>query len=66
MRIVYYKEDDILFIEFSKGAIQRDESVGWNIDLGYTADGAGEITILDAQKIGIYPLQIERVVADAA
>lgn len=25
----------------------------------------GEITILDAQKGGIYPLQIERVVADA-
>jgi uncharacterized protein YuzE len=66
MRIVYYEEDDILFIEFSKGAILRDESVGWNINLGYTADGVGEITILDAQKSGIYPLQIERVVADAA
>lgn len=66
MRIVYYEEDDILFIEFSKGAILRDESVGWNIDLGYTADGVGEITILDAQKSGIYPLQVERVVADAA
>jgi uncharacterized protein YuzE len=66
MRIVYYEEDDILFIEFSKGAILRDESVGWNINLGYTADGVGEITILDAQKSGIYPLQVERVVADAA
>lgn len=66
MRIVYYEEDDILFIELSKGAILRDESVGWNINLGYTADGVGEITILDAQKSGIYPLQIERVVADAA
>jgi len=66
MRIVYYEEDDILFIEFSKGTILRDESVGWKINLGYTADGVGEITILDAQKSGIYPLQIERVVADAA
>jgi uncharacterized protein YuzE len=66
MKIVYYEEDDILFIEFSKGTILRDESVGWNINLGYTADGVGEITILDAQKSGIYPLQIERVVADAA
>ncbi len=66
MRIVYYEEDDILFIEISKGTILRDESVGWNINLGYTADGVGEITILDAQKSGIYPLQIERVVTDAA
>jgi uncharacterized protein YuzE len=66
MRIVYYEEDDILFVEFSKGAILRDESVSWNVNIGYTADGIGEITILDAQKSGIYPLQIERVVADAA
>jgi hypothetical protein len=66
MNIVYYEEDDILFIEFSKGKILRDESVGWNINLGYTADGVGEMTILEAQKSGIYPLQIERVVSDAA
>jgi uncharacterized protein YuzE len=66
MKIVYYEEDDILFIELSKGSILRDESVSWNINIGYTADGIGEITILDAQKSGIYPLQIERVVADAA
>jgi uncharacterized protein YuzE len=66
MKIVYYEEDDILFIELSKGSILRDESVSWNVNIGYTADGIGEITILDAQKSGIYPLQIERVVADAA
>jgi len=66
MKIVYYEEDDILFIEFSKGSILRDESVSWNINIGYTAEGIGEITILDAQKSGIYPLQVERVVADAA
>ena len=66
MKIVYFEEDDILFIEFSKGTILRDESVSWNINIGYTADGIGEITILDARNSGIYPLQIERVVADAA
>ncbi|MBK1718768.1 DUF2283 domain-containing protein [Thiocystis violacea] len=66
MRIVYYEEDDILFIEISKGAILRDESVSWNVNIGYTADGIGEMTILDAQKSGIYPLQIERVVSEAA
>ena len=66
VKIVYYEEDDILFIEFSKGKILRDESVVWNINLGYTADGVGEITILEAQRSGIYPLQIERVVFDSA
>jgi uncharacterized protein YuzE len=66
MKIVYYEQDDTLFIEFSKGEILRDESISWNVNIGYTADGIGEITILDAQKSGIYPLQVERVVADAA
>ena len=66
MRIVYDEEDDILFIEISKGAILRDESVSWNVNIGYTVDGIGEMTILDAQKSGIDPLQIERVVSEAA
>lgn len=66
MKIVYYEQDDILFIEMSKAPIVRDESVSWNVNVGYTADGIGEITILDAQKSGIYPLQLERVISDAA
>ena len=66
MKIVYYEEDDILFLELAKGEIVRDESASWNVNIGYTADGIGEITILDARKSGIYPLQIERVAADAA
>jgi len=65
-RLVYYEDDDILFIEMSKGPIVRDESLSWNLNIGYTADGIGEITILDAQKSGLYPLQIERVVSEAA
>ena len=66
MRIAYYEQDDILFIEILKGIVVRDESVSWNVNVGYTAEGLGEITILDARKSGIYPLQIERVVADVA
>jgi uncharacterized protein YuzE len=66
MKILYYEEDDILFLEIAKGEIVRDESLSWNVNIGCTADGIGEITILDAQKNGIYPLQIERVLADAA
>jgi uncharacterized protein YuzE len=66
MKIVYYEEDDILFLELTKGEIVRDESLSWNVNIGYTVDGIGEITILDAQKSGMYPLQIERVLSDAA
>lgn len=66
MKIVYYEGDDILFIEMSKGPIVRNESLSWNLNIGYTADGIGEITILDAQKSGLYPLQFERVVSEAA
>jgi len=66
MKIVYYEEVDTLFIEFIKGDIVCDESLSWNINIGYTQDGIGEITILDAQKNGLYPLQIEKVLADVA
>lgn len=66
MKIQYYEQDDILFIEFTKGEIVRDKSVSWNVNIGYTASGLGEITILEAKKSGLYPLQIERIVADAA
>lgn len=66
MKIVYYEQDDTLFIEFSKNKVVRDESLNWNIHIGYTEDGIGEITILDAEKSGLYPLQMERVIVDAA
>lgn len=66
MKIVYYEKDDTLFLEFQKGEIVRDESLNWNINIGYTQDGIGEITILEAQQNGLYPLQIEKVLADIA
>ncbi|MBT3309695.1 MAG: DUF2283 domain-containing protein [Gammaproteobacteria bacterium] len=66
MRIAYYEEDDTLYIEFSKEPIVRDESVSWNINIGYTENGIGEMTILEAQKSGVYPMQVERIVSEAA
>jgi len=66
MKIIYYEEDDMLFIEFQKGQIVRDEALSWNVNIAYTQDGIGEITILDAQKNGLYPLQIEKVLSDVA
>jgi uncharacterized protein YuzE len=66
MKIIYYEEEDMLFIEFQKGKVVRDESLNWNVNIAYTNDGIGEITILDAQKNGLYPLQIEKVLSDVA
>lgn len=66
MKIVYYEKDDTLFLEFQKGEIVRDESLSWNINIGYTLEGIGEITILEAQQNGLYPLQIEKVLDDVA
>ncbi len=66
MKIAYYEEDDTLYIEFSKDKIVRDESLKWNINIGYTESGLGEITILEAQKNGLYPLQIEKILSEAA
>lgn len=66
MKIQYYEDDDGLFIGFTKGEIARDESVEGNVSIGDTATGIAEITILDARKSGIYPLRIERVLADVA
>ncbi len=66
MKIAYHEEDDTLSIEFTKDPIVRDESINWHINIGYTAQGIGEITILEAAKQGYYPLQIERILADVA
>ena len=58
MKITYHETDDILHIELSSAPVVRDESHGWNVNLGYTADGAlGEITILDAREAGYWPIE---------
>ncbi|MFO1429691.1 MAG: DUF2283 domain-containing protein [Candidatus Competibacteraceae bacterium] len=66
MNIIYYEDDDILFIEFSKNKVVRDISLSWNVNVGYIEKGIGEITILDAKKAGYYPVDIKKVLRDAA
>jgi uncharacterized protein YuzE len=66
MKITYYEDEDTLFIELKKGKIVRDESLNWHVNIGYTEDGIGEITILEAQKSGYYPIQFDKVKPDAA
>ncbi len=57
MRINYDDQDDILHIEFSKEPIVKDVSHGWNVNIGYAANGIAEITILDAKAAGYWPIE---------
>lgn len=57
MLIEYNSADDILRIEFARGPIVKDVSHGWNVNVGYTASGIAEITILDAKAAGYWPLE---------
>lgn len=66
MRIAYHEKEDTLYIEFNKEPIVRDETANWNMNIGYTENGIGEMTILEAQKSGIYPIQIEKIVSETA
>lgn len=55
MRIKYDAEDDVLHIAFAKAPIVKDVSHGWNVNIGYGANGIAEITILDAKRSGFWP-----------
>ena len=58
MKMSYDPEDDILVIEFNKDDIVRDISLNWNVNIGMTAQGIGEIVILDAKKAGLLPIEM--------
>jgi uncharacterized protein YuzE len=66
MRIGYNEADDILYIRFSDEPVVRDESLNWNVHVGYSASGIREITILDAKKRGYLPLKIDDALKSAA
>jgi uncharacterized protein YuzE len=66
MKLNYYPEDDILVIEFNKDKIVRDISLNWNVNIGMTENGIGEIVILDAKKENLYPVEIATELKDAA
>lgn len=59
MKISYHEADDILHIVLQPGAVIQDVSLNWNVNIGYTAEGVGEITILDAREAGFFPLSLE-------
>lgn len=60
MKMQYDEDDDILVIEFKKDKITRDVSLGWNVNVGMTASGVGEIVVLDAKAAGLFPLELSK------
>ncbi|MGQ0544299.1 MAG: DUF2283 domain-containing protein [Betaproteobacteria bacterium] len=66
MRIGYNEADDILYLRFSDEPVTRDESLNWNVHVGFSASGIREITILEAKKRGYLPLKIDETLKSAA
>lgn len=64
MKIDYDEKEDILFIRINNDPIVRDVSYGWNVNIGVTEHGVGQITILDAKADGILPLQVPKSILD--
>ena len=53
-------KDDIMILEFSSDKILRDVSLNWNVNVGLTEKGIGEIVILDAKASGFLPVEVEK------
>lgn len=67
MKTSYEPEDDVLMIHLSDEPSVRTISQSWNINVSYTAAGdIAEIEILDASKMGLYPIQIVNVPENSA
>jgi uncharacterized protein YuzE len=66
MRIAYNEAEDVLYIRFSDDPVTRDESLNWNVHVGFSASGLREITILEAKKRGYLPLKIDDALKSAA
>lgn len=66
MNIGYDEAEDILYIRFSEEPLTRDESLNWNVHVGFSASGIREITILEAKKRGYLPLTIDAALRTAA
>jgi uncharacterized protein YuzE len=66
MKIGYNEAEDILYISFSDEPITRDESLNWNVHVGFSASGIREITILEAKKRGYLPVRLDDALRSAA
>lgn len=66
MKIGYNEAEDILYIRFSDEPVTRDESLNWNVHVGFSASGLREITILEAKKRGYLPVRLDDALRSAA
>jgi len=66
MKIGYNEAEDVLYIRFSDEPVTRDESLNWNVHVGFSAGGIREITILDAKKRGYLPVKLDDALKSAA
>lgn len=60
MKINYYPEDEILVLEFNNSKVVKDISLNWNVNIGMTETGIGEIAILDAKAAGLLPIEMNQ------
>ena len=66
MKIGYNEAEDVLYIRFSDEPVTRDESLNWNVHVGFSASGVREITILEAKKRGYLPVRLDDALRSAA
>ncbi len=59
MQIDYDEQDDILLITFNNDPIIKDISLNWHVNIGFTEQGIGEISILEAKQSGLLPLNVQ-------
>ncbi len=63
MTIKYDREEDVLFLRFNDETVVRDISYGWNIHVGMTETGIGQITVLDAKSAGLLPISLPKEIS---
>jgi uncharacterized protein YuzE len=66
MKIGYNEAEDVLYIRFSEEPVTHDESLNWNVHVGFSAGGIREITILEAKKRGYLPVKLDDALKSAA
>jgi hypothetical protein len=60
VKTTYFEDDDTLVVRLSDKPIVREVSQDWHTHVSYAADGSVvETVILEAAKLGAWPLQVE-------
>jgi hypothetical protein len=59
VKTTYFEDDDTLVVRLSDKPIVREVSQDWHTHVSYAADGSVvETVILEAAKLGAWPLQV--------